>query len=1343
MPDGCIIDSLDRLGTVHSALGHCEKAKANARSAAKRLKAAPQFEEQLRTRVFGNLKKAKMMLKVMQAKESDDVPAQILLAEKLGDLNADLLRHKDAIAQYRICAQLMEGNGSNASARAPIYSSLAITFYESGNLKQAIRYHTKELEMHRQTGNRKEEADTLIRIAEYLNEIKAAAREDADDAGQSLVKVIEYLESARSALDTAVGGAVDGDDGTLRSLLPLAIDVETKLQGLYSQVGQPECMPKSVTIMSAMQGRLDALLVVDEDADDEDGEDSPAPGTISDVSITDSEPESIVEEDMANTAVVKSSKTGLEKPNDVGETPLHKACVIGNIGRVKSLLEKGANINVTDNYGYSPLHEACSLGHTEIVKLLLAHPKVRVDWTGRNICQKEGLTPLHDAAKNLHLECQHEIVELLVEKNADIFLKNNKGQHALTIAAKYANNNNDPTFSFLKAATKDLGETPELDNVDDFESEYDSDDDPTKGLAELSFLQERVVPTPLSARQAANRARLLMGNSDSEASDSDEAGQARVWTLADIAATHTGGKVKTKVQAAPAGYVENEEEDDVALPPNALHLHAQGWIVGSSTGSSDDDDAEASDAESDKSASSSAAPRHRKPSKKRRTRPPDPTTSDGAKSAPTKAGSTAERSAYRLRDGWLEDDEGGQPKKKAGPQSARKRKPSAPRTDHKSKAVKTRARGSGPARSSTVALLDDDSDAEDALLEADSPLGFDAAAGVTDSTDYVDDVDGVVSVEAGVGPSTPGPASPPPRATEISSSEQLLVLAQNPNLTMSVTVNIVDGYDTIVVHEVDNNIDSKAMRTRIRDEYERLYGVVLKIRRLADLKGRTLKGSDRIRMDQTSAIRVVVVVESCDDTRRFDARLFCVKNALGRTHSRIAAALDAVVNRTDRKLAYPTTLDFSGHGLCGHGADVVCRLLRHSAWVTVLEFSDSCLDDSDMETVAEALGSIGALQILNLCSNRFTATGCQHLFSAKSPGGGRPYFHLRALDLSHNYLLRLPGNALTQFFRAAPQLRSLALDYCGVSASALTKALATVDSGLLRESVSVSGGTVDSHGTTVAALATRTARLDFSNVVFADIDVPKVYAPAPEPSSEDLSVVSTGMECSTEILSTMLAALQAQAKRLRHLDLSFSSLSSDSVQALVHGALPTHAALSTLKLTGNPIGVEGCRHLNELLRKAPELATLDVSECQLDMKCAVVLLQALAKDSGYAPPRLSEMYLQDNIFDPAESETLATALQPVGCLARLDLSGHVWADRRIQTVWCSSHDGRIVERESRSALVLGTRAGQSQHNSQVHAQQRQDVPPPQPAAPANRDDPTDELAALCEDMWSDGSDDDS
>ena len=75
LPDKYTIDLLDRLGTVRRELGRFEKAKANARSATKRLKAAPQFEEQFRDRVFGNFKKAKMMLKVMQAKESGDAPA--------------------------------------------------------------------------------------------------------------------------------------------------------------------------------------------------------------------------------------------------------------------------------------------------------------------------------------------------------------------------------------------------------------------------------------------------------------------------------------------------------------------------------------------------------------------------------------------------------------------------------------------------------------------------------------------------------------------------------------------------------------------------------------------------------------------------------------------------------------------------------------------------------------------------------------------------------------------------------------------------------------------------------------------------------------------------------------------------------------------------------------------------------------------------------------------------------------------------------------------------------------------------------------------------------------------
>ena len=65
-----------------------------------------------------------------------------------------------------------------------------------------------------------------------------------------------------------------------------------------------------------------------------------------------------------------------------------------------------------------------------------------MDWTGRNNCQIQGLTPLQDAATNGHLD----IVELLVEKNADILLKDHRGMNARLSAAKHAANNRSMTM---------------------------------------------------------------------------------------------------------------------------------------------------------------------------------------------------------------------------------------------------------------------------------------------------------------------------------------------------------------------------------------------------------------------------------------------------------------------------------------------------------------------------------------------------------------------------------------------------------------------------------------------------------------------------------------------------------------------------------------------------------------------------------------------------------------------------------------------------------------------------------------------------------------------------------
>ena len=109
-----------------------------------------------------------------------------------------------------------------------------------------------------------------------------------------------------------------------------------------------------------------------------------------------------------------------ERKNIRGETPLHVACVKGNIERVKELLECGAKVNTRDFAEWTPLHEACNHGYEEIVKLLINHGAY-IDATAG----EDKDTPLHDAVSNNHIG----VVRFLLQRDdAPLDLKNAQGQ---------------------------------------------------------------------------------------------------------------------------------------------------------------------------------------------------------------------------------------------------------------------------------------------------------------------------------------------------------------------------------------------------------------------------------------------------------------------------------------------------------------------------------------------------------------------------------------------------------------------------------------------------------------------------------------------------------------------------------------------------------------------------------------------------------------------------------------------------------------------------------------------------------------------------------------------------
>ena len=166
-------------------------------------------------------------------------------------------------------------------------------------------------------------------------------------------------------------------------------------------------------------------------------------------------------------ALLRCSKN-VNGQNSAGTTALHVACKRGSTGMVKKLLhfkKKSIGVKITDNHKNTPLHIACAHGNREMCKALIKH--------GASIKEKnkDGMNPLHVAAleHNQHVvemffsdeRCaEHKedlladtdndghtpfllavksgdakVVEIFIDNDVDITVKNSNGANALHLAA--------------------------------------------------------------------------------------------------------------------------------------------------------------------------------------------------------------------------------------------------------------------------------------------------------------------------------------------------------------------------------------------------------------------------------------------------------------------------------------------------------------------------------------------------------------------------------------------------------------------------------------------------------------------------------------------------------------------------------------------------------------------------------------------------------------------------------------------------------------------------------------------------------------------------------------------
>lgn len=163
---------------------------------------------------------------------------------------------------------------------------------------------------------------------------------------------------------------------------------------------------------------------------------------------------------------------------DDGQTPLHLASIMGHSAIAGYLLENNADPTAQDSSGATPLHEAVRYGNLEIAKLLLdadadinakdnlgktpimlIFPKDKLFDTYQllasyraDLTQKDmfGDTILHTATM---MNVEPKIIELLINKGADVNARNKEGSTPLSIAVQ---KNDIPTVRLLTSKGADI-----------------------------------------------------------------------------------------------------------------------------------------------------------------------------------------------------------------------------------------------------------------------------------------------------------------------------------------------------------------------------------------------------------------------------------------------------------------------------------------------------------------------------------------------------------------------------------------------------------------------------------------------------------------------------------------------------------------------------------------------------------------------------------------------------------------------------------------------------------------------------------------------------------------------
>uniref|UniRef100_A0A452HRN6 Tonsoku-like protein n=1 Tax=Gopherus agassizii TaxID=38772 RepID=A0A452HRN6_9SAUR len=354
----------------------------------------PQQRESIRRSLRYALKVSRLQ-EALEEKAPGDPQAALGLCEQLGDLFSKHGDYRRAVESYQRQLRYAESLRRPEQELAVIHVSLAATYGDLKEHGRAVQHYQAELALRR--GNPLEEGKTWLNIA--------LAREEAGEGYEALEPCF------RSALQCADQA---GEPRLQRQILQH-----------FHPVQQKWGCPEAPDTLARLQGlcRSQGWSGAGDSDEEELGDSEP---------LEESDLELSGSGEWVGAGRVPADEQGRNvvgravwnRRNDRGETPLHRACIDGNLRRVQIFLEQGHPLNPRDYCGWTPLHEACNHGHLEIVRLLLERG-ASIDDPGGPGC--EGITPLHDA-----LNCGHfEVAELLLQRGASAVLRNAKGLNPL------------------------------------------------------------------------------------------------------------------------------------------------------------------------------------------------------------------------------------------------------------------------------------------------------------------------------------------------------------------------------------------------------------------------------------------------------------------------------------------------------------------------------------------------------------------------------------------------------------------------------------------------------------------------------------------------------------------------------------------------------------------------------------------------------------------------------------------------------------------------------------------------------------------------------------------------